>query len=647
MNVIDKILNEWSFRCHDGIVDINNLTKVSILNEILEEIDSKQELIDLIKNSELSSEQINNLKRYVAKKTTQSDTNIKLEKILAKKGLKRVVPLIIYLANQFDVEDKLLDYIEANKDISLENEGNLFTLFSSSNLPIDFLKKLTQTTSNQLGAGELTLATLIPNAKKVPGKSGQGDIVIGNEILELKGRGAIISEWSSKAPIKEAFKKIYNIDDENELDDLVKNDNWLIKLEDDLQKEDKEKAKQVIKELYPNFNIGLNNLRKSIAQNYADQYFKNSNITSMLIIDENTGNYKKLSKEDFKNELGNSISLSFNKDVSPRIYLNNTVNEGAKVNFEDGTPTSIEVSYKPIKGEQLITVDGKMTKNNYNVYYSLESNPKEDNIKAAQDALKYDSDKIDINELKELITKTLKNKINKVDYIGFLESKGTLNNLLLKVVKEIYNISDENIVYIKKIEYDYIDNAVDWEQFQKESKTIQNAILKYLEKTSKEPGPYKIRKSGETQSVIIQRLHSKYNLGLNPNEPNKVLPPIFNVIVDCLNNNKTLLIVDDNIHNGIDFSKIFKSIDQIIEKMKEESLKPSNEELDASFQIQNIIGNPKFKTSTFLQDKYKELKQIETQFQERKFIVNKQYSNSTNSIFGYVLYRLKDSDLIS
>jgi hypothetical protein len=37
MTVIDQILNEWSFRCHDGIVDMNDPTKVSILNEILKE----------------------------------------------------------------------------------------------------------------------------------------------------------------------------------------------------------------------------------------------------------------------------------------------------------------------------------------------------------------------------------------------------------------------------------------------------------------------------------------------------------------------------------------------------------------------------------------------------------------------------------
>jgi hypothetical protein len=37
MTVIDQILNEWSFRCHDGIVDMNDPKKVAILNEILKE----------------------------------------------------------------------------------------------------------------------------------------------------------------------------------------------------------------------------------------------------------------------------------------------------------------------------------------------------------------------------------------------------------------------------------------------------------------------------------------------------------------------------------------------------------------------------------------------------------------------------------
>ncbi len=37
MNVIDQILNEWAYRCSDGVVDINNPTKKAILDEILKE----------------------------------------------------------------------------------------------------------------------------------------------------------------------------------------------------------------------------------------------------------------------------------------------------------------------------------------------------------------------------------------------------------------------------------------------------------------------------------------------------------------------------------------------------------------------------------------------------------------------------------
>jgi hypothetical protein len=44
MVVTDEILNEWSFRCHDGVVDLNNPKKLRILKEILDEngIDLKQ-----------------------------------------------------------------------------------------------------------------------------------------------------------------------------------------------------------------------------------------------------------------------------------------------------------------------------------------------------------------------------------------------------------------------------------------------------------------------------------------------------------------------------------------------------------------------------------------------------------------------------
>ena len=47
MNVIDEILNEWSFRCHDGIVDLNNPIKLSILHEIVNEHELEESMLSL------------------------------------------------------------------------------------------------------------------------------------------------------------------------------------------------------------------------------------------------------------------------------------------------------------------------------------------------------------------------------------------------------------------------------------------------------------------------------------------------------------------------------------------------------------------------------------------------------------------------
>jgi hypothetical protein len=56
MKVTDEILNEWSFRCHDGIVDLNDPKKLRILKEILDENgisllkeDIQEDLTDIFK----------------------------------------------------------------------------------------------------------------------------------------------------------------------------------------------------------------------------------------------------------------------------------------------------------------------------------------------------------------------------------------------------------------------------------------------------------------------------------------------------------------------------------------------------------------------------------------------------------------------
>jgi len=47
MNVIDNILLEWSYRCHDGIVDLNDPKKLSILQEMVNELELEEAMLSL------------------------------------------------------------------------------------------------------------------------------------------------------------------------------------------------------------------------------------------------------------------------------------------------------------------------------------------------------------------------------------------------------------------------------------------------------------------------------------------------------------------------------------------------------------------------------------------------------------------------
>ena len=47
MNVIDKILLEWSYKCHDGIVDVNDPIKKAILQEMINEYELEEAMLTL------------------------------------------------------------------------------------------------------------------------------------------------------------------------------------------------------------------------------------------------------------------------------------------------------------------------------------------------------------------------------------------------------------------------------------------------------------------------------------------------------------------------------------------------------------------------------------------------------------------------
>jgi hypothetical protein len=334
------------------------------------------------------------------------------------------------------------------------------------------------------------------------------------------------------------------------------------------------------------------------------------------------------------------------------IDLLREVQEGARVTFDDtGNASKIDIAYKHLDGEQLGTYNNVIKKNSYSVYYSLESVSGADNIKKAEDTLKYDSQLIKPAELKDLLSNTLGAEIAKVDYIGYLESKGGLNKVLINTVKELYGVSDENVVEVKKVEYMNIDDAVDWESYNKlKSEPLKKDIIKFLYKTAEKAPPYKIKKSsgeegGGTQSIIVKQLQSKYDLGLNPNLKNKSLPPIYDVLVKCIEQGKTLLIVDDNMHAGIDFYKIFGAVRDLVDKLKEVNARPTTEEEGVEEKLASWERHPKRKTSSHVQQEIERLEKILKVRRERIELINRDLNGSNQRIFGYVLYNLTSQDI--
>ena len=415
------------------------------------------------------------------------------------------------------------------------------------------------------------------------------------------------------------------------------------------------------------------------------------------------------------------------------IDLIKKIEEGAKVTFDDPNaqdpnPTDIQISWKPIEGEQMMSYNHQTKKEGYTVFYSLISAPDETNVKHAQDALKYHAELINQAELKDLLGHTVKISLlnavesKKIDYIGYLESAGNLNKALLNVMKELFNVPDENIIDIEKVAYQNIDDAVNWEKFDRLDQKTKDMIIKYLYQTrgvapgeqadnarvsnkdgeviklgSYNPGPYKIKKSpgegGSTPGRVVAQLHSKYNFGMNPNidpdydplsleglseEQLKLIPPIYRKLVDCILNRKTLLIIDDNIHSGDDFRKIFRKVDELAEKIRDGLAKSCGNQIELEKEIKGrsdklkeveakilAIRNDLTKISRNsreakelekkiaeeqgkqknLIEKIKELGKIKIEYTNRIENLTKPTRDLYKRLFGYVLYTLEDEDI--
>jgi hypothetical protein len=356
MNVIDKILNEWSFRCHDGIVDMNDPKKVSILKEILIEEGIDDDILDATLNlpkEDPSSEEkkqkalavltgsddekdkeIAGFKQDIintSKKKKEQEEKVKeIEDILKEKDIPEdILDLIVLRSEKRDLLTPLKDLINSTTLKDLNAKGQL-----KVNQDLKWINNLTATQSSlSLGKGEILLTIMLKDA--ILARANDYDIDINNEQVEVKqsGRnkegkptGAIISKAGRSSNYENVWtndfkNKYFGPEYEGKLSSWNAIYNKYHQLEPSLQSEFINDINNLVFKKYnsklenSDFEGNLEKLCKKVAYNLVGMYLDNK----ILIILSSDLEYLVLDKGEYLKQIITNDELRANSSFIPRI----------------------------------------------------------------------------------------------------------------------------------------------------------------------------------------------------------------------------------------------------------------------------------------------------------------------------------------
>jgi len=209
MNVIDNILLEWSYRCPDGIVDMNDPKKKAILDKILNELrifnEQEEQSIDDKINAIISSlkddekEKIYQVlikakSKVIDKKEDESIELIK-KRLIEKQIPDNIIEYIVLKTEKQDQIDSLKDLIDSISLGNLRKKENQNLKTEAGDLA--WINNIVTTQGSlSIGKGELLLALMIKEAKLINEKG--ADLEVSNRKIEIKQSsetgGAIISK---------------------------------------------------------------------------------------------------------------------------------------------------------------------------------------------------------------------------------------------------------------------------------------------------------------------------------------------------------------------------------------------------------------------------------------------------------------------
>jgi hypothetical protein len=190
MTVIDTILSEWSYRCSDGIVDMNNPTKREILNTVLKENGVElDEKITSRSNKYFSQQKQTSEPTPTFTESPEEFTNFVIEKYTAKGQTVNGLDSLYNAISTSPEKDKLFNLIKTSGNKPLKSGKSSIQDIESTlfNMIMSFIKM------DNGDASELWFA-IIYNGQAKGGVASETGI---ESDVDVKGKGVSIKNYKS------------------------------------------------------------------------------------------------------------------------------------------------------------------------------------------------------------------------------------------------------------------------------------------------------------------------------------------------------------------------------------------------------------------------------------------------------------------
>ena len=353
MSVIDKVVNEWAFRCKKGYPDMNNPDDIKILKEIYsefgivmeeeaskEEQPSNEDLISQIADI-VQAEKGNTKLLTRVLKTLQNSSHVDdLKKFLATRNIdkstfeNRNLPAeLIGILSKANLVDK---FVAGAKDNKLGTSGNVYDALGPELRPVLMsLGKLTGAKASvAVGRGEVVFPIVYSDVAK---SETAGDLVYQGKDLEVKAlgisskkpgelaggprislaRGGGLQSYYKTQSAKKQVADIFKEDYDNEQDKQAVLDSINEFIVNAYYKGDATGAEQIAK----SDMASTQSIAKVLYKAQILGYTKAKSITRFLLFNPITGDYKLFTVDDLINSIGTDIVFSpaVRSDVNPQL----------------------------------------------------------------------------------------------------------------------------------------------------------------------------------------------------------------------------------------------------------------------------------------------------------------------------------------